>query len=175
MTPDTTVALTGFMTAGKSTIGPQLAMRLGLDFVDLDALLEEQEDASIADLFARDGEEAFRLLEAGILRSALAGPPRVLSTGGGVVMRDENRRRLARRAHVVWLDLRFETVLARLRAGPERVRPVAAGLDADGLRELHRLRRPLYASCAHLRVDADRDAPGRLARRIALHLQRVEA
>jgi shikimate kinase len=88
-------------------------------------------------------------------------------------MRDENRRLLASRAQVVWLDLRFETVMARLRAHPDRTRPLALSLGTEGLRALHQRRRPLYASCADLRVDADRDAAGRLARRIALHLQRA--
>jgi shikimate kinase len=173
MNGDRPIALTGFMTAGKTTIGPQLAMRLGLDFADLDGLLEEQENAPIAELFERLGEDGFRDLESTALERALAGPPRVLATGGGVVMREPNRRQLARRAHVVWLDLRFETVAARLRANPDGVRPLAARLGTDALRELHHRRRPLYASCAHLRVDADRDAPGRLARRIALHLRRA--
>jgi shikimate kinase len=166
------VALTGFMTAGKTTVGPQLAMRLGLGFADLDDLLEEQQQATIPELFERHGEEGFRRLESELLKGALAGPPRVLSSGGGIVMLEDNRRLLARRARVVWLDLRFETVMARIRANPDRDRPLARSLDTEGLRSLHQARRPLYASCAHLRVDADRDAPGRLARRIALHLQR---
>ena len=130
--------------------------------------------AGVCEAFAeRLGEDGFRDLESTALERALAGPPRVLATGGGVVMREPNRRQLARRAHVVWLDLRFETVAARLRANPDGVRPLAARLGTDALRELHHRRRPLYASCAHLRVDADRDAPGRLARRIALHLRRA--
>lgn len=175
MTGEQPIALTGFMTAGKTTIGPQLAMRLGLGFADLDGLLEDQEQATIPELFDLHGEDGFRKLESGVLRAALAGPPRVLSTGGGVVTLAENRRLLAGRALVVWLDLRFETVMARLRANPDRTRPLATRLDSEGLRALHQRRRPLYASCADLRVDADRDAPGRLARRIALHLQRPGA
>jgi len=174
MTIDQPIALTGFMTAGKTTIGPQLAMRLGLGFADLDGLLEEQEHATISELFDLHGEDGFRRLESGVLRGALEGPARVLSTGGGVIIRNENRRLLASRAQVVWLDLRFETVMSRLRANPDRTRPIALSLGTEGLRALHQKRRPLYASCADMRVDADRDAAGRLARRIALHLQRAD-
>jgi shikimate kinase len=175
MIGDQPIALTGFMTAGKTTIGPQLAMRLGLDFADLDSLLEEQQRASIPELFELHGEESFRRLESEVLAGALEGPPRVLSAGGGVVMLEQNRQLLARRARVVWLDLRFETVMDRLRRNPDSTRPLVGSLGAEGLRMLHQKRRPLYASCAHLRVDADRDAPGRLARRIALHLQREDS
>lgn len=168
-----TVALVGFMTSGKTSIGPQLAMRLGLDFLDLDENIVEQEGHSIPEIFAQLGEDGFREIEARHLDRSLGGPARVLSTGGGVVMREACRRSLARRAEVIWLDVRFETVLARLRADTERQRPLADRMSTDELRNLHRRRRPLYASCASLRVDADRDAPGRLARRIALHLQRA--
>jgi shikimate kinase len=167
------VALIGFMTAGKSSIGPQLGMRIGLDFLDLDLALAEQEGAGIEDLFTSRGEEEFRRLESRLLERVLSGPARVLSTGGGIVGDRENRRRLARNSTVVWLDVRFETVLDRLRVNQESARPLVDRLGPEGLRELHHRRRPLYASCADLRVDADRDAPGRLARRIALHLQRM--
>lgn len=167
------VALVGFMTSGKSSVGPQLAMRLGLDFLDLDQAIVEESGASIPEIFALHGEAEFRRVETALLTRALAGPDRVLATGGGIVGAEENRRRLARQATVVWLDLRFETVLARLRAESGVDRPLVQRLGPDGLRDLHHRRRPLYASCADLRVDADRDAPGRLARRIALHLQRA--
>ena len=167
------VALVGFMTAGKSSIGPQLGMRVGLDFLDLDEALAEQEGAGIEELFRSRGEAEFRWLESGLLARVLSGPARVLSTGGGIVGDQENRRLLARHSTVVWLDVRFETVLNRLREKQDPSRPLVDRLGPEGLRDLHHRRRPLYASCADLRVDADRDAPGRLARRIALHLQRV--
>jgi len=167
------IALIGFMFAGKSSIGPQLGMRVGLDFLDLDSGLVEQEGVGIGELFAGRGEVEFRRLESDLLARTLAGPARALSTGGGIVADQENRRLLSRHAIVVWLDVRFETVLARLRESQGPVRPLVDRLGPDGLRDLHHRRRPLYASCADLRVDADRDAPGRLARRIALHLQRA--
>ena len=167
------IALIGFMSAGKTSVGPQLGMRVGLDFLDLDSALVEQEGAGIAEIFTGRGEAEFRRLESELLSRTLAGPAQVLSTGGGIVGDQENRRLLARHATVVWLDVRFETVLARLREAEGAVRPLVDQLGPEGLRDLHHRRRPLYASCADLRVDADRDAPGRLARRIALHLQRA--
>ncbi len=166
------IALTGFMTAGKSSIGPQLAMRLGLGFTDLDALLVQEEGAGIGELFERYGEAGFRERESGLLRAALNGPACVLSTGGGIIHSEDNRRRLARGSTVVWLDLRFETVRFRLSEAGGSTRPLVRQLGPEGLRDLHYRRRPLYASCADLRIDADRAAPGRLARHIAAHLQR---
>ena len=155
MNPASPITLVGFMTAGKSSIGPQLGMRVGLDFLDLDEALAEEEGASIDELFASRGEAEFRRLESGLLARALSGPALVLSTGGGVVCDRENRRLLVRRSTVVWLDVRFETVLERLRASENPARPLVDRLGPEGLRDLHHRRRPLYASCADLRVDAD--------------------
>jgi shikimate kinase len=166
------VALIGFMTSGKSSIGPQLAMRLDLEFLDLDREVVERAGRSVAEIFATQGEPAFREFESQALDGALSGPANLVSTGGGTVERESNRRRLVRAALVVWLDVRFDTVCRRLEAAGEPTRPLVARLGLDGLRALHQRRRPLYASCAHLRIDADRDAPGRLARRIAVHVQR---
>ena len=167
------VALIGFMTSGKSTIGPQLAMRLDLDFLDLDRMIVEQERATVDEIFATRGEDEFRAIETALLARHLGGPACVIATGGGIADREGNRRSLARRSTVVWLDLRFETVMERLREDAGPARPLVDRLGTDGLRDLHHRRRALYASCADLRVDADRDAPGRLARRIALHLRRA--
>lgn len=167
------VALTGFMTAGKSSVGPQLAMRMGLDFVDLDDRIMQDAAASIREIFATEGEAGFRARESAQLVRALDGAPCVLATGGGIVGATTNREILARDFTVVWLDLRFETVLERLREEVDAERPLVEHLGTDGLRALHRQRRPLYASCARMRVDADRDVPGRLARRIALFLHQT--
>ena len=166
------VALVGFMAAGKSSVGPALAMRLGLGFVDLDQAVVMRTGATIPRIFAEQGEEEFRRIEAEILADHLEGPPLVVGTGGGVVEREENRRRLAAEARVVWLDARFETVRRRIESdGAAPGRPLVERLGWDGLRALHCRRRPLYASCARWRFDTDRDAPVRVARRIALALK----
>jgi shikimate kinase len=161
------VALVGFMAVGKSSVGPALAMRLGMAFVDLDAAIVARDGRPIARIFEEDGEDHFRDLERDVLEDHLEGPPTVLSTGGGVVEQSTNRRLLREGTTVVWLDARFETIRRRLQASHAREpRPLLERLGWEGLRALHTRRRPLYAACAHFRFATDRDAPVRVSRRI---------
>ena len=161
------VALVGFMASGKSSVGPALAMRLGMACVDLDEAIVARDGRSIVRIFDDDGEARFRELEHAVLVDHLEGPPSVLSTGGGIVERGENRRLLHAATIVVWLDARFETIRRRLEVSRARVpRPLVDRLGWDGLRALHTRRRPLYAACADFRFATDRDAPARVSRRI---------
>lgn len=173
--PSDRIALVGFMASGKSTVGPALAMRLGMEFLDLDEAIEHVAGRRIHEIFAEDGEAAFRDLESQVLRESLAGPSSLVSTGGGVVESRANRELLVSRTQVVWLDTRFETLRRRLGSGKSRARrPLVDSLGWEGLRALHRRRRPLYAACAHYRFDTDRDIPVRVARRIEGALRAAE-
>ncbi len=148
------IALIGLMGAGKSTLGQALARHLGLPFVDLDARIVEQAGKAIPRIFAEDGEDAFRVLESACLEQCIASPQGcVLATGGGVIIRDNNRRQLGQ-CTVIWLDASPE-VLARRVAGDGN-RPVLQGDDAlVRLRELDRQRRPWYQQCADFRLATD--------------------
>ena len=97
------VVLVGPMGSGKSTIGRLLAGRLGFVFCDSDTLVEERAGASIAWIFDVEGEPGFRERETAILRDVATGSGMVLATGGGAVMREENRRLLAGMGSVVYL------------------------------------------------------------------------
>jgi shikimate kinase len=156
------------MASGKSTIGPRLATRLGMAFLDLDECIEHAAGATIPEIFRERGEAAFRSLESEQLELGLNGPPLVLATGGGVVGRVRNRELLRTRASaVVWIDVRFETVRRRLASGEGSERPLLQELGWTGLARLHAERRILYADCAHFRFNGDRLRAPRLARRIA--------
>jgi shikimate kinase len=148
------LALVGLSGVGKSSVSRLLAERLGWPLCDIDALIVQSEARTIAQIFAEAGEPRFREIEAAALARALSGGPRVVSTGGGIVVRPENRALLRERAFVVWLDAPTETLVARLLAHGE-ARPLVAGADpAARLESLRAARASLYAEVAHTRVDA---------------------
>lgn len=152
---DRCVLLTGPMGAGKSRVGRALASSLGWAFVDTDAEVERAAGMKIAEIFAREGEAGFRSRE----RAALAALPErrcVVALGGGAVVADENRRILAEKGVLVWLDAPPETLAGRIDEALER--PLLAGLDRAGriakLAALRAERAPAYGT-ARIRVETD--------------------
>ena len=105
--------LTGMMGAGKSTVGKLLAAQLGMNYLDLDEVIEEEANASVQEIFSRYGEDHFRELESLALREALALPSRVISTGGGAILRESNRE-LMEQHLVIWLAIDSDTAAKRL-------------------------------------------------------------
>lgn len=163
------IALVGFMGCGKSTIGPLLAQALGRGFLDTDRAVEEMVGASIPEIFAREGEEAFRQYETRALQLALARSPRVIATGGGLVVRPENRTLLQKKSTTVWLRVPMDTLLDRLTK--EGDRPLLR--DDPGFkrtRALYAARESLYKQ-ASIRIDAS-VSPTRVVRAIMTELQR---
>ena len=148
------IALVGLSGVGKSSVGRHLAARLGWLLRDTDALIVESDGRSIARIFAEAGEAYFRDLEATALQQALSANTCIISTGGGIVLRPENRALLRKHAFVTWLDAPTETLVARLQAHDE-ARPMIGGADpAARLEALRAARAGLYAEVAHARVDA---------------------
>ncbi|MGY3265376.1 shikimate kinase/3-dehydroquinate synthase [Lysobacter sp. HA35] len=144
--------LVGPTGAGKSTVGALFAARRGLRFVDLDALIEAQAGRRVAEIFATDGEAAFRQLESSALADALTNDGVVIATGGGVVLDEANRRRMRESARVVHLHAEIASQLDRLRDATDR--PLLARADRDEvLRDMAARRTPLYAGIADLRID----------------------
>lgn len=145
------VFLTGFMGSGKSTVGRLVAERLGRPFVDLDARIEQRTGMRISQLFQSAGEEGFREAEHEALAAAVQGPASVIACGGGVVLRDENRRLLKRLGTVVYLSVTAEEALARI--GDAADRPLLAG-DARGIApRILEARLSLYRATADVTVD----------------------
>src|SRR5499427_11162665 len=110
-----TVALVGLMGAGKSAIGKRLAQRLGLPFVDADDEIERAAGCTIAEFFERRGEAEFRAGERRVISRLLAGPPHVLSTGGGAYMDAETRALMRLYAITVWLRADLEVLYDRVK------------------------------------------------------------
>ncbi len=146
------IVLTGFMGAGKSTIGRLLAARLGWKFLDLDAHLENRTGATISELFARHGETHFRRLESTALASALARSSTVLALGGGTPEEFTNRLLIEQTpaTFAVFLDAPFPTLFDRCML-QEIARPVLS--DPAAAEQRFTLRRPHYLRLANLTID----------------------
>ncbi len=161
------------MGSGKSRVGRELARLLSCPLLDLDARIEEAAGCSIPELFRARGEEAFRALETAELRRALS-EQAVLSTGGGVVARAQNRELLSQaQVPVVWLQAAPQVLAARIRSEPG-ARPLIDGgglLDLEAtverVRALLEARAPLYEACATLALETGGLEPEEVARRIA--------
>jgi shikimate kinase len=153
------------MGAGKTTIGKLLAKSLKLGFADSDREIEKRTGADIPWIFDVEGEAGFRDREVQVIAEMTLLDHTVLATGGGVVMREENRRALAERGLVVYLHATLEEQLRRTR-GDKRRPLLARGDPEQVLRELIELRDPLYREIADIVVDTDRSNPRVIARRI---------
>ena len=159
------IALIGLSGTGKSTLAPKLAERLGMAAVDIDGQIVDRCGASIAEIFRDRGEVGFRDLESTLLAEALDGPVAVVATGGGIVLRDENRRRLGDEAQVVWLCATPEQLADRLAIGGEE-RPLLGEGALLALRRLATERDALYRGLADVEVDTDGVPPADLVERI---------
>jgi len=146
--------LVGMMGAGKSTVGRLLADRLGWRYLDSDAQVAQTTGRTVPEIFAEDGEAAFRAEETKALIEAVSGAdPTVVSVAGGAVLSEENRALLVRSGTVVWLRARPETLAKRVGDGAGR--PLLGDDPGAALAALYEVRRPLYESVASVTVDVD--------------------
>ena len=152
------IVLIGLMGAGKSTIGRELSRATGMSFLDTDSVIEEQTGMSIPDIFRERGERHFRLLETTLLRyishNAKEGNGNhVISTGGGIILQEENRRLLRQLGFTVWLMADVATLLARTARAQNR--PLLQVDDREAtLTKLLAERAALYEQTAHLSLDS---------------------
>ena len=140
--------LVGMMGAGKSTIGRAIAQSLKYRFFDTDDLIERVAQRSISDIFAHDGEAAFRSLETQVLTQVSSQTRSVIATGGGIVTQPDIWQQL-RHGAIIWLDTPVEVILKRLRSNPNAVtkRPLLHQSNPDEtLTKLLESRRGLYAN-----------------------------
>ena len=155
---------------GKSTVGRQLAKRLNIAFVDIDTVIEQRLGESIRSFFDREGESAFRDLEESVLAELLARRSAVLSTGGGVVVRERNRALLHQQTTAVYLLSTPEELFRRLRHDTQR--PLLQVADPLArLRQLFAERDPLYRQVAHFTVETGRPSVTTLVNMILMQLE----
>ena len=157
--------LVGMMGAGKTTVGRELARRLGWPYVDSDAMVEAHTGKTVPEIFAEQGEAAFRAEESRALAEAVTSDgPVVVSVAGGAVLDPDNRRRLADGGTVVWLRADVETLAKRV--GDGRGRPLLAPDPDTALRRLYDQRRPVYEEVADVVVDVDHRSAAEVAEAI---------
>ena len=160
------ITLTGFMGSGKTTVGKVLADFLGCPFMDLDDLIVKKAGKSIPEIFAQDGEPAFRQLEARLLRQTVEKYTEntvVLALGGGAVTAPVSASLLREKTVCIYLRATLETLLARLE-GETAGRPLADASLADRLAA----REPLYEETAHVIIDTDGLTPEEVADEIII-------
>jgi shikimate kinase len=151
--PKKPIVLVGLMGVGKTTVGKRLAKELGLTFVDLDHVIEEDQGCTIPEIFDYAGEDTFRLVESRLLEIQLEGPAKVLATGGGAFIGDENRALIKQKAISVWLQARLGSLI--IRTAQRGTRPLLdKGDHAKVLEELMETRNPIYA-LADFSVETD--------------------
>jgi shikimate kinase len=154
--------------AGKSTIGRRLARELGVPLYDTDHAIERETGRAISDIFANDGEQAFRTIEEDVVRRAVQTQNGVVSLGGGAVL-SRNTRALLKGQAVVYLEISVAEGLRR--TGASTKRPLLTGPDPGAkYRELMRRRRPLYREVATIRVRTDGRSPSRVVKQIVAKL-----
>jgi shikimate kinase len=164
------VSLIGLPGSGKSTVGRQLARRLQLPFLDSDHLIEDRLGCSIREYFEREGEASFRDVEAQVIDELTQGPPGVLSTGGGTVLRPDNRANLRTRGKVVYLKSSPDELFRRLRHDTQR--PLLQVADPfQRLRDLYAVRDPLYRQTAHFVIETGRPSVASLVNMILMQLE----
>ncbi len=162
--------LVGLPGSGKSTVGRNLARRLGLTFRDSDHVIEERIGCPIRDYFEREGEDAFRDIEQAVISELADGAAQVLATGGGAVLREANRVRLRQAGQVVYLRSTPEELFRRLRHDSQR--PLLQVTDPLArLRTLHAERDPLYRETAHFVMDTGRPSVPTLVNMIVMQLE----
>jgi shikimate kinase len=154
------------MGSGKSAVGKRLAARLGLGFRDTDAEIERRTGVDVAYIFEKEGEAGFRRREREVIAELTRLDEVVLATGGGAILDPENRRQLAERGYVIYLETSVDQQHARTRRG--RTRPLLAGKGAATLAELMSAREPLYRAIADHCVGTD----GRRVDAVAAEIER---
>ena len=155
------ITLIGYRTSGKTAVAGPLAETLGWDWIDADVEIERRAGKSIREIFDDDGEPEFRRIERDVMTDLMQRDRLVIAAGGGAIVNNATRSELPNAGPVVWLQVRPETVLARLASDPTTASRRPGLTDSDLKTEVETLieqRTPLYKECATITVATD-DVP----------------
>ena len=142
----------GPMASGKSVVGKKLSKRMGLNFFDTDEQIEQKAGVTISWIFDVEGEEKFRDRESEVFSTVIKEDNCIISTGGGIVLREENRA-LLKKGTGIYLKTSIQSQLERTMNDKER--PLLQNIDnkEEALREIAKLRNPIYESCSEIIIE----------------------
>jgi shikimate kinase len=150
------IVLVGFMGTGKTVTGRVLAERTGMELVDMDSLIETSQAKTIPEIFAQEGELAFRMMERELVQKLSQRSGLIISTGGGIVLNPDNIADFEKTGLVVCLTASPETIFQRLEK--DTTRPLLSGDKKAQINALLEKRQPLYAAIAH-QINGDVSGP----------------
>lgn len=163
------IYLIGFMGAGKSTIARALCKEYGLQQMEMDAQIEQEEKMKISEIFEKKGEEYFRFKETALLERCTKMKNLVVSCGGGAAMRECNVKEMKKNGKIVLLSVTPETVYERVKNSHDR--PLLEGnMNVEYIRELLEVRRPKYEKAADIIVKTDGKTAKEIAKEIMMEL-----
>lgn len=164
------VILIGFMGSGKSTIGKNLANKLNLELKEMDQLIEERLEMSIAKLFETKGEDFFRNVEHHLLKEVISSEG-VIATGGGVIVHEKNQEILQNSDQVIYLNGQIETLYERITQDKINNRPLADSVNQTELLSLLTTRKKDYEKAANLIVNIDEKTVDEITQEILIWLR----
>ncbi len=171
----TNIALIGFMGTGKAAVGKRLAEKLGKEFIELDALMEQKAGKSIPDIFRQDGEIAFREMEIEATKEVAGRKNAVIACGGGVVLNKINIGRLKRESVIVYLTASPEVILRRTTTDRTERPLLKVDNRALHIKELLKFRRPFYERAADVTINTSRLSVNSVVVRIIERLKENES
>ncbi|WP_249305780.1 shikimate kinase [Lederbergia citrea] len=163
--------LIGFMGAGKTSVGNLLGDMCGLAVIDTDQVIEKQENMPIRDLFERHGEAYFRELETDVLQKLAnggAGAPAIITTGGGIILKEKNRQLLKESGRTIFLQCNPKVVVERLQQ--DTTRPLIKNKTIEEINHMYQMRLPLYLECAITSIDTSAQSIKEVAESIKLRM-----
>ena len=168
------VILIGYMGCGKSSVGVKLSYRMKKSLIDTDKEIERLQGMSISDIFAKKGEETFRQMETEYIKGILHNQNfYVISTGGGLPLREENQKILKQLGTVVYLRTKPETIYARLKG--DTTRPLLQCENPkEKIRKMIETRKEAYEKCADVIVDTDQLTLAEIVDRIVVNCRKTE-
>jgi len=165
------IYLVGFMGSGKSALGRRLSYFLKIPYYDMDREIVRQQGMTIPEIFERYGEDYFRDLETDFLRN-FRNEKCIIATGGGVAMREENRKLMRKSGLVFFLDATFEDIYIRIRH--DKNRPIVQRTSKEDLHALYLSRRKLYREAAHIIVKTEGRTLKNVVEYIAFQVNRLK-